>query len=92
MSSLGVVVNGAQSLSRRDEWRRGPWKRLAALVLAALANPRACRFIAGEGDRNESLGRSGAVAQIIEASLMTCRSEMAAWEHGVAEMREQCAR
>jgi hypothetical protein len=92
MSSLGVVVNGAQSLPRRDEQRRAPWKRLAALVMAALANPRACGFIAGGGDRDESLGRSGIVAQIIEASLMTCRSEMAAWEHGVAERRQQCAR
>jgi hypothetical protein len=92
MSSLGVAVNGAQSLSRRDEWRRTPRKRLAALVLAALANPRACGFIAGEGDRDESLGRSGIVARIIEANLMTCRIEMAAWEHGVVEMREQCAR
>ena len=55
MSSLGMVVNGAQSLPRRDEWRRAPWKRLAALVMAALANPRACGFIAGGGDRDESL-------------------------------------
>jgi hypothetical protein len=62
MSSLGVVVNGAQSLSRRDEWRRTPRKRLAALVLAGLGQSAACGFIAGEGDRDESLGRSVVVA------------------------------
>lgn len=60
--------------------------------LGGLGQSAACGFIAGEGDRDESLGRSVVVAQIIEAIVMTCRIEMAAWEHGVAEMREQCAR
>ena len=67
-------------------------KRSAAMVLAALANPRACGFIAGQGGRDGSLERGIIVAQIIEASLMTYRIEMAAWRHGGAEMREQSAR
>jgi hypothetical protein len=49
-------------------------------------------FIAGLGDHEESLGRSLIIAKIIEGSLMTCRIEMAVWEHGVAEKREKCAR
>jgi len=43
------------------------------MILAALTDPRAYSFIAGEGDHAESLGRSIVVAQIIEAGLMTCR-------------------
>jgi hypothetical protein len=62
------------------------------VILAALTDPRAYNFIAGEGDHAESLGRSIVVAQIIEAGLMTCRIEMAPWERGVAQMQEKCAR
>ena len=91
MSPLGVALNELAFL-RRDEGRRVRRKRPAALVLAALAHPLAYGFIAGAGDRDERLGRSVVGAQIIAASLMTCRTEMAAWEHGVAEMREKCAR
>ena len=68
------------------------WKRPAALILTALANLRAYSFIAGTGAHEESLGRSLIIAKIIEGSLMTCRIEMAAWEHGVVEKREKCAR
>jgi hypothetical protein len=92
MLSLGVAVNGAWSFKTQDESRRVRRKRSAARVLAALAHPRAYVLIAGDGDRDEGLGRSVIVVQIIEASLMTCRSEMAAWERGVAEKREKCAR
>src|ERR1700726_4805940 len=106
MLSLGVAVNGAwsfktqdesrktqdESRKTQDESRRVRRKRSAARVLAALAHPRAYGLIAGDGDRDERLGRSVIVVQIIEASLMTCRSEMAAWERGVAEKRERCAR
>ena len=91
MSSLGVAENGAWSFKRQDESRRVRRKRPAAQVLAVLAHPLAYGFIAGAGDHDESLGRSVIVVQIIEASLMTCRTEMAAWEHGVAEMWEKCS-
>ena len=87
-----MAVNCAWSFKRQDESRRVRRKRPAAQVLAALAHPLAYGFIAGAGDHDESLGRSVIVVQIIEASLMTCRTEMAAWEHGIAEMWEKCAR
>jgi hypothetical protein len=67
-------------------------ERPAALILTALANLRAYSFIAGTGAHEESLGRSLIIAKIIEGSLMTCRIEMSAWEHGVVEKREKCAR
>jgi hypothetical protein len=94
MLSLGVAVNGAWSFNIRRKMslaecvekgrRRGSWRPWPIRGRTA-SSP-------GDGDRDEGLGRSVIVVQIIEASLMTCRSEMAAWERGVAEKREKCAR
>jgi hypothetical protein len=92
MLSLGVAVSGAWSFKTQDESRRVRRKRSAARVLVALAHPRAYGLIAGDGDRDERLGRSVIVVQIIEAGLMTCRIEIMRWERGVAAMQEKCAR